>query len=76
MQLLKIQKIGHLIAKKIQKTKIYFINKFERATHITLILHFSFLTFNLTLNNKINIQLSSNLDSIALKQSSSTQLIF
>ena len=72
MQLLKIQRIDHLITKKIRKTKIYFTNKSELAAHIIFILHFSFLTFNSTLNHKINIQLGSNLDSIALKQSSST----
>jgi hypothetical protein len=48
---------------------MYFTNKFEYATHVNLVLHFSFLAFNLTLIHKNNIQLGSNLGLIVLKQS-------
>jgi hypothetical protein len=37
------------------------------STRVILVLHFSFLSFNLTLTHKNNIQLGSNLGLIVLK---------
>jgi len=50
------------------ETQMYFTNKFKYATHVILVLHVSFLTFNLILTHKNNIQLGSNLSLIILKK--------
>jgi hypothetical protein len=50
------------------EAQMYFTNKFKYATHVILLLHVSFMTFNLTLTHKNNIQLGYNLGLIVLKK--------
>ena len=57
------------MANKYEKQKHTSQNKYESITHVTLILYFSFRTFNSTFSQKKKtIQLEFNLGSFASKQ--------